>query len=101
MKLLTSAALSAILVFTSATVFAEDVDFSKTVAAQPGYDFSKSQPAEGNNVQQSTAEHDFSNTPAVSRQYDFSNNEAAEKDHNLPSTTQHDCSPTDASKHTC
>ncbi|NRB23090.1 hypothetical protein [Shewanella sp.] len=46
MKLLTSAALSAILVFTSATVFAEDVDFSKTVAAQPGYDFSKSQPTD-------------------------------------------------------
>lgn len=68
MKLVTSAALSAILVCTSASVFAETPDFSKTAAAQSSYDFSKNQPAKGNNVQPNSAQHDFSKTAAASRE---------------------------------
>ncbi|MPY21378.1 hypothetical protein FM037_19340 [Shewanella psychropiezotolerans] len=102
MKLLISAALSAILVLSSASAFAETPDFSKTAAAQSSYDFSNNQPAKGNNVQQSSAQHDFSKTAAASRQYDFLNNQVAEKKaHHLLASTQHDFSTTAAIKQVC
>ncbi|SQH76052.1 conserved exported protein of unknown function [Shewanella benthica] len=104
MKLVSSSALSAlsaILVFTSAAAFAEVPDFSKTAAAQSSYNFSKNQPAKGNNVQQSSAQHDFSKTAAANSQYYFLNNQAAEKAHHLLASTQHDFSTTTAIKQSC
>ena len=98
MKLLTSVALSAVFVFSSASVFADIPDFSKTSAAKSSYDFSNNQPVKGNQLQQASTRHDFSKTAAANDKYLFSINEAAVGQKGVNPSTQHDFSTTTAMK---
>lgn len=93
MKMLTSVTLSALLVFASASAFAEKPDFSKTNAAKASYDFSQNKPATGNQLQRGSTQHDFSKTLAATAEYDFSMNQPAIETKPKPST-QHDFSKT-------